>query len=230
MGFTIGSMRGSHEIRRAPRRIRPGALTPEVTAVAEYTSLWGWDVLTGTRALRSDDGGLRCSCGQRCGAPGGHPARRGPVLPAGTTLAEVADSWSTVGAGSTVLLATGIRFDAVEAPTVAAEHAVLRLERLGLRLGPVVQCPDGRSWFVVAPGTAQLMPSATAGGAQLRGIGRGGYVLAPPSHVAGAGPVRWLRAPDPENATVFPDSRLLIGTLAAAVARCGGALPRPRGA
>ncbi|NJP68995.1 bifunctional DNA primase/polymerase [Streptomyces spiramenti] len=218
MGFTIGGMRDIREIRRAPRHIRLGALPPEVTAVAEYTGLWGWDVLMGTRAVHAADGRVRCSCGGPCDTPGAHPARRGPVLSAGTTLAEVAERWSPVGKGASVLLATGTRFDAVEAPSAAAEYTVLRLERLGLRLGPVALRPDGSAWFVTAPGTADLL-AATRPVGSLRGVGRGGHVLAPPSDLVGPGPMRWLRAPDPENVAAFPDARLLLGTLAAAAAR-----------
>lgn len=220
MGFTIGGTRDNHAIRRAPRHVRLGALTPEVTAVAEYTGLWGWDVLTGTRALHSESGHLGCSCGRSCDAPGAHPSRGGPVFTAGTTLTEVAQGWPPPEAGRSVLLATGTRFDAVEAPAAAAEYAVLRMERMGLRLGPVALRPDGRAWFVVAPGTARLAATARAAGA-LRGVGRGGHVVAPPSRLPGLGPVRWLRAPDPETAAAFPDPRMLLRTLEAAAARGG---------
>ncbi|PWS43638.1 DNA primase, partial [Streptomyces sp. ZEA17I] len=44
MGFTIGGIR---EKRSGVRRRGRGA---EATAVAEYTGLWGWTVVPGTRA------------------------------------------------------------------------------------------------------------------------------------------------------------------------------------
>ncbi|MDV9178448.1 DNA primase, partial [Streptomyces sp. W16] len=47
MGFTIGSSRGIRDIRSGTRR---RGRTSECTAVAEFTGLWGWDVVAGARA------------------------------------------------------------------------------------------------------------------------------------------------------------------------------------
>jgi hypothetical protein len=41
MGFTIGISRGMRDIRPGSRRRRAS----DGTAVAEYTGLWGWDVV-----------------------------------------------------------------------------------------------------------------------------------------------------------------------------------------
>ncbi|GAA3295573.1 hypothetical protein GCM10020295_23110 [Streptomyces cinereospinus] len=48
----------------------------------------------------------------------------------------------------------------------------------------------------------------------LRGLGPGSYITAPPSDRAGLGPVRWLRPPDLDAARRPPAARLLLGTLA----------------
>lgn len=57
MGFTIGGIR---DIRSGSRR---RARSTESTAVAEYTGLWGWDVVPGARAARAGSGRTVCSCG-----------------------------------------------------------------------------------------------------------------------------------------------------------------------
>lgn len=71
MGFTIGSSRGIREIRPGTRR---RGRSSECTAVAEYTGLWGWDVVAGARAA-----GGACSCGlSDCPTPGAHPLSFAP--------------------------------------------------------------------------------------------------------------------------------------------------------
>jgi hypothetical protein len=47
----------------------------------------------------------------------------------------------------------------------------------------------------------------------LRGLGPGTYLTAPPSDLGGRGPVRWLRPPALDT-TGLPEARLLLGTLA----------------
>lgn len=48
----------------------------------------------------------------------------------------------------------------------------------------------------------------------LRALGPGSYITAPPSDLGGLGPVRWLRPPVPDTAVAPPQARLLLGTLA----------------
>lgn len=48
----------------------------------------------------------------------------------------------------------------------------------------------------------------------LRGLGPGTCITAPPSDRGGLGPVRWLRPPALDSATRPPEARLLLGTLA----------------
>ncbi|MFD8304871.1 bifunctional DNA primase/polymerase [Streptomyces sp. NPDC059690] len=211
MGFTIGGIR---EIRSGTRR--RGRSSESTTAVAEFTGLWGWDVVAGARAA-----GGACSCGRvDCDAPGAHPLEFAPRVQAGATLDEVTKTWGEFP-GAAVMLPVGRAFDVIEVAEAAGRNALVRLERMGLPLGPVTATPDGRAHFFVAPGAAAELPDLlyrmgwddpTA--LDLRGLGPGTYITAPPSDRGGLGPVRWLRPPALDSATRPPVARLLLGTLA----------------
>ncbi|MEG3629042.1 bifunctional DNA primase/polymerase [Streptomyces poriticola] len=213
MGFTIGSSRGIRDLRTGGRR---RGRSSECTAVAEFTGLWGWDVVPGARAA---DGA--CSCGRRgCRVPGAHPLDFAPEIPAGSTLDEVTRAWAEVP-GASVMLPVGRTFDAVEVAEAAGRLAVTRLERMGLPLGPVIVTPRGRAQFLVAPGAAAELPKLlyrmgwdTPAALDLTGLGPGTYLTAPPSDRGGHGPARWLRPPALDSATRPPEARLLLGTLA----------------
>ncbi|MER5717626.1 bifunctional DNA primase/polymerase [Streptomyces sp. NPDC002132] len=210
MGFTIGGIR---EIRSGARR---RGRSSECTAVAEFTGLWGWDVVPGARAA----GGL-CSCGRPdCRAPGAHPLPFAPRVPAGATLDDVTRAWAEYP-GASVMLPVGEAFDVVEVAEPAGRHALVRLERMGLPLGPVIATPEGRAQFLVAPGAAAELPDLlyrmgwdAPDSLDLRGLGPGAHITAPPSDRGGLGPVRWLRPPALDSATRPPEARLLLGTLA----------------
>ncbi|MFC8713441.1 bifunctional DNA primase/polymerase [Streptomyces sp. NPDC057197] len=212
MGFTIGGIR---EIRSGARRRGRSFRSSECTAVAEYTGLWGWDVVRGARAA-----GGACSCGRLdCPAPGAHPLEFAPPIPAGATLDEVSAAWAELP-GAAVMLAVGRAFDAIEVAETVGRRALARMERMGLPLGPVTAAPDGRVHFFVAPGAAAELPGLLyrmgwddPAGLDLRGLGPGTYLTAPPSDRAGLGPARWLRSPALDTADP-PEARLLLGTLA----------------
>jgi hypothetical protein len=212
MGFTIGGMR---EIRTGTRRRGRSDRSSECTAVAEYTGLWGWDVVRGARAV-----GGACSCGRTdCPAPGAHPLEFAPRIPAGATLDEATRAWAELP-GAAVMLAVGRAFDVIEVAEPAGRRALVRLERMGLPLGPVAATPQGRAHFFVAPGTAARLPALLyrlgwddPTSLDLCGLGPGTYVTAPPSDRGGLGPVRWLRPPALDAARP-PQARLLLGTLA----------------
>ena len=211
MGFTIGGIR---EIRSGARR--RGRSSECSTAVAEYTGLWGWDVVAGARAA-----GGACSCGRGdCPAPGAHPLDFAPRVPAGATLDEVSRAWGEFP-GAAVMLPVGRAFDVIEVAEPAGQRALVRLERLGLPLGPVTATPEGRAHFFVAPGAAAELPELLyrmgwddPTSLDLRGLGPGTHITAPPSDRGGLGPVRWLRPPALDSATRPPAARLLLGTLA----------------
>ncbi|PPS87780.1 bifunctional DNA primase/polymerase [Streptomyces sp. MH60] len=215
MGFTIGigSSRGMREIRAGARR---RGRASECTVVAEFTGLWGWDVVPGARTA-----GGACSCGlPDCPAPGAHPLDFAPRVPAGATLDEATEAWARFP-GAAVMLAVGRTFDVIEVAESAGLRALARLERMGLPLGPVAATPQGRAHFFVAPGAAAELPRLLyrmgwddPSALDLSGLGPGTYITAPPSDRGGRGPVRWLRPPALDSATKPPAARLLLGTLA----------------
>ncbi|WP_077798904.1 bifunctional DNA primase/polymerase [Streptomyces sp. JHA26] len=215
MGFTIGigTSRGARDVRSGARR---RGRASEVTAVAEFTGLWGWDVVPGARAAAG-----ACSCGRRdCPAPGAHPLVFAPELPAGSTLDEAGAAWAEFP-GAAVMLPVGRTFDVIEVAEAAGRRALARLERMGLPLGPVAATPEGRAHFFVAPGAAAELPRLLyrmgwddPASLDLHGLGPGTHVTAPPSDRGGLGPVRWLRPPALDSATKPPAARLLLGTLA----------------
>ncbi|MFE2066884.1 bifunctional DNA primase/polymerase [Streptomyces sp. NPDC059467] len=210
MGFTIGGIR---EIRSGTRR---RGRSSDCTAVAEFTGLWGWDVAPGARAAAG-----ACSCGHAdCPAPGAHPLDFAPQVSAGATLDEVTKAWGEFP-GAAVMLPVGRAFDVIEVAEPAGRRALARLERMGLPLGPVTVTPEGRTHFFVAPGAAAELPGLLyrmgwddPTSLDLRGLGSGTHITAPPSDRGGLGPVRWLRPPALDSATRPPAARLLLGTLA----------------
>ncbi|MEY9485997.1 hypothetical protein RKD26_001791 [Streptomyces calvus] len=220
MGFTIGISRGIRDIRSGSRR---RSRASDGTAVAEYTGLWGWDVVPGVRAASG-----ACSCGRAdCRAPGAHPLHLAPVIRAGAPLDEVTGVWSEFP-GASVMLPVGRAFDVIEVAEAAGRHALARLERMGLPVGPVAATPDGRAQFLVAPGAAAALPELLyrmgwddPAALDLRGLGPGTHITAPPSDRGGLGPVRWLRSPALESASRPPEARLLLGTLAYVAHRSG---------
>ncbi|MFJ5609057.1 bifunctional DNA primase/polymerase [Streptomyces sp. NPDC093221] len=222
MVFTIGSMREIRQQRTGGRSgVRPGARrrtrAAVCTTVAEYTGLCGWAVVPGARATR---GGGSCSCGaDDCKEPGAHPLPFADEIPAGTTLERAAHAWSQVP-GAAVLLPAGRTFDVLDVAEASGRRALVRLERMGLRLGPVLLTPTGRAQFFVAPGAAAELPHLLYrmgwddARLDLRCLGPGDHVTAPPSDLGGHGPVRWLREPVLDSAAQPPEARLLLGTLA----------------
>ena len=196
MGFTIGGIR---EMRSGSRRRGRGC---RGTAVAEYTGLWGWAVAPGARAVggrlllrrrrvprpRRASAGLRPR-GRRRAPRSTWPRTPGPRCP-----------------GASVLLPVGRSFDVLDVAEAAGRRALVRLERMGLPLGPVPVTPTGRAQFFVAPGAAAELPGLLYrmgwddADLDLRALGRGAYITAPPSDLGGLGPVRWLRPPVPDTA------------------------------
>ena len=213
MGFTIGGIR---DMRSGSRR---RGRTSESTTVAEYTGLWGWDVVPGARAARGSGGGRNeCSCGDRaCPSPGAHPLAFAPGVPAGATLDAAAAAWERV-----------LAFDVLQVSEYGGGLALDRLERMGLALGPVAATPHGRAQFFVAPGAAAELPELLYrmgwddADLDLRCLGPGDHITAPPSDLGGLGPVRWLRPPTLDTAGRPPHARLVLGTLAYVSHRAGG--------
>ncbi|WP_049660200.1 bifunctional DNA primase/polymerase, partial [Kitasatospora sp. MY 5-36] len=144
--------------------------------------------------------------------PGLHPVRGGGRARAARTEGAV-------------LFPTGRAFDVLDVPEQAGLQALVRLERMGTQVGPVLAPPTGRLQFLVAAGTARRLPDLLYrmgwddAALDLVCHGEGGHVAAPPTVLGGLGPVRWLRRPTRDNAGCPPEARLLLGTLAYACHR-----------
>ncbi|TQF03315.1 bifunctional DNA primase/polymerase [Kitasatospora acidiphila] len=193
-------------------------------AAAEYAGRWGWAVALGGPA-RVPAG--PCRCGRpHCAAPGLHPLPGEPAreLAPGATPHEVCALWDGKRDGA-VLLPTGRSFDVLDVPEPAGLHALVRLERMGTQVGPVLASATGRLLFFVAQGTADKLPDLLYrmgwddAALDLACHGAGGYLTAPPTALPGQGAVRWLRPPCRESAVRPPQARLLLGTLAYACHR-----------
>ena len=150
--------------------------------------------------------------------PGWTATLAGAELPAASSPAQIADLWLR-HPGAEVRLRTGLGFDVLDVPEQAGYQALVRLERMGLRPGPVLAA-ESRALFLVAPHTAEVLPDLLYrtgwddAALDLRCHGLGGSVPAPPTALT-----RWLRPPTPESAARPPEARLLLGTLAYACHR-----------
>ncbi|MCX4746575.1 bifunctional DNA primase/polymerase [Kitasatospora sp. NBC_01287] len=201
-------------------------------AAAEYAGRWGWTVALGSAPARTGPTtGLRpgdlCSCGRpRCAAPGLHPPHGTAAreLPPGAAPHEARALWDGDPQAS-VLLPTGRGFDVLDVPEAAGLRALVRLERMGTQVGPVLASPAGRLLFFVARGTAEKLPDLLYrmgwddAALDLGCHGEGAYLAAPPTVLPGLGPMRWLRHPCRESASRPPEARLLLGTIAYACHR-----------
>lgn len=227
MAITFGDIRSGSR-----RRTRATVCT----TAAQYAEQWGWEVVPGERVLR----GGQCSCGDAlCDTPGEHPLAhpQAPVLPRpgsrgaaagrsapGSAAERVRAVWAR-HPGASVLLAAGRSFDLIDVSEQAGCLAMVRLERMGIRLGPVIGTPHGRALFFVAPGAAAVLPELLYkmgwddAELDLRCLGPGDHVTAPPCGLGALGQVRWLRPPVTGTAESPPEARLLLGTLAYACHR-----------
>ncbi|MFJ1928057.1 MULTISPECIES: bifunctional DNA primase/polymerase [unclassified Streptomyces] len=180
--------------RRLRFRDRPAQLDAALTCATE----WQWPVLPGVGLLAADGRGERgCACPDpECAVPGAHPFD--PGLLAATTDPRMVRWWWTSRPTAPVVLATGGRAPcALSLPAAAGAGALAELDRMGVRLGPVVASPTRWS-LLVAPYTlerlGELLHAQDWVPSSLRFHGEGGYLVLPPSGT-GAGQVRWVRAP-----------------------------------
>jgi hypothetical protein len=136
--------------------------------------------------------------------------------------AVVADWWQAIPAAGVVLV-TGRVFDVLDVPAGIGTSALARMERSGLRPGPVALSTGNRALFFVrtrgAPADEQewwscqldCEPEQVSEVAGLRWHCRNSYVIAPPSRYGGGLAARWLRGPD---AAGLPDGVPLLEVLA----------------
>jgi hypothetical protein len=218
MDNLFGELRLRH-LRLAPRGIRHHRATA-LQAAAEYTTRLGWTVAAGTAPGFRVPGGCDCAA-VHCAAPGLHGGA-GPRSSAGVSGHELRRLWAD---DAPVLLPAGLHFDVLDVPAQPGLQALVRLERMGTQVGPVLAAPTGRLLFFVAPGTARRLPDLLYrtgwddASLDLVCHGAGAYVAAPPTVLGGLGPMRWLRRPTRESAACPPEARLLLGTLAYACHR-----------
>jgi Bifunctional DNA primase/polymerase, N-terminal len=188
----------------------------------------GWPVCPGVfqpiPAQRSADVLRSCSCDRiGCPSPGAHP-----VSPAWQSLAssdpvQIARWWLAAPTAN-VVLATGRVFDVLDVPASVGVTALAKMERAGLRPGPVAISTGNRAHFFVrtrgAPADENewwschldCEPEDVADVAGLRWHCRDSYVIAPPSR-AGGMTTRWLREPGSRQ---LPDGLVLLEILAEA--------------
>ncbi|MFF5101564.1 bifunctional DNA primase/polymerase [Streptomyces sp. NPDC000134] len=192
-------------------------------AAVRYTEERHWEVLAGTW-LEAVHGVQRCSCGDpACAAPGAHPAHADWTGRATGSATAVRQLWQQRPTAS-VLLPTGRTFDAIEVPETAGFLALAKLERLGTALGPVTLAPDRRMRFFVLPGAGARVPELVRGlgwspsALDLRALGEGAYVAAPPTRFGSQGAVQWACRPTVANRWL-PDAEELISALAYACGR-----------
>jgi hypothetical protein len=141
----------------------------------------------------------------------GWPVTTGSTTP--TSDPERAQAlWSMLPSAS-VHAVSGEAFDVVEADAASGRAALLRLERLGVPVGPVLWAPaTDRIGFLVQCETLGQMPTLLGETCRLRVLHRGDLVELPGSPYSR---VRWLREP----ATVgtppeLPPAHVVLGGIA----------------
>ncbi|MEV0747194.1 bifunctional DNA primase/polymerase [Streptomyces sp. NPDC050273] len=185
--------------RRRRLRLGRGGGTARLDAALTCATAWQWPVLPGVGLQAAGGRGERgCACPDpECAVPGAHPFD--PGLLAATTDDRMVRWWWSNRPTAPLLLATGGRAPcALSLPAVAGARALAELDRMGMRLGPVVATPTRWS-LLVAPYTlerlGELLHAQDWVPSSLRFHGEGGYLVLPPSET-GAGQVRWERAPE----------------------------------
>ncbi|GAA2386022.1 bifunctional DNA primase/polymerase [Streptomyces glaucosporus] len=230
MNITTATMSAPADPQLPEQRAEPLA-GPMVEHAARYAEDRHWDVFPGAW-LEISGGVPHCSCGAAdCEAPGAHPVQEDWAAQATGSVTVVRRLWADRPDAS-VLLPTGRTFDVVEVPESTGCLALARMERLGVRLGPVIGTPDGRMLFFVLPGGAVKIPDLvrklgwSPSGLGLTALGEGDWVAAPPSRLGTRGPVLWARRPTDANRWL-PDVEEIIPPLAYA---CGRDAAAARGA
>ena len=141
----------------------------------------------------------------------GWPVTTGTTTP--TSDPERAQSLWSMLPSAAVHAVSGEAFDVVEADASSGRVALLRLERLGVPVGPVLWAPAAdRIGFLVQCETLGQVPTLLGGGHGLHVLSRGDLVELPG---APGGRVHWLREP----ATVgtppaLPPAHVVFGGIA----------------
>ncbi len=135
--------------------------------------------------------------------------------------AEVIANWWLASPTANVILVTGRTFDVLDVPGSVGMTALARMERSGLRPGPVAMSTGRAQFFVRSRGAPadenewwschlDCEPETIADVTGLRWHCRDSYVLAPPSVTGTGAACRWLRDPRTHE---LPDGLLLLEIL-----------------
>lgn len=187
-------------------------------AALAYAQDRHWEVLPGAWLEVGAGGVSHCSCASAaCPSAGAHPTRPDWATQASGSTMEVRRMWQKQPRAS-VLLPTGRSFDGIEVSESAGFHALARMERMGVPVGPVVSAAR-RMVFLVLPGASAKVPE------QLRGLGtppgsldlvmrgEGDWIAAPPTRTGSGGCAQWARRPTEANRWL-PDAAELLSVLA----------------
>lgn len=204
--------------RRGLRLWRKRGPVPPAQLEAVLTcAAWQWPVVPGVGpAAAGGDRGRACACPDpECVVPGAHPFDPG-ILAATTDQRMLRWWWSNRPAAPVVLATGGTAPCAVSLPALAGAAALTELDRMGVRLGPVV-ATSTRWSLLVAPYSlerlGELLYVKDRVPGSLRFHGDGGYLVLPPSET-GTGQVRWERAPSPgADAPWLPDVETVVDAL-----------------
>ncbi|MCW8221027.1 bifunctional DNA primase/polymerase [Streptomyces halstedii] len=205
--------------RRRRRRLRRKARSARLDAALTCATVWRWPLVPGVGAATTGTRGERgrgCACPDpECAVPGAHPFD--PGLLAATTDARMVRWWWTNRPTAPLVLATGGQAPcALSLPAVAGARALVALDGMGLRLGPVVATPTRWSLLVAPYGLerlGELLHAKDWVPSSLRFHGEGGYLVLPPSEV-GTGQVRWEREPSAgPGAPWLPDVETVLDAL-----------------
>jgi Bifunctional DNA primase/polymerase, N-terminal len=181
-----------------PARLGPGDLLralgdlPIGRAAEAYAAL-GFPVVP----LHSPrPGGCSCRAGHGCPDPGKHPRLAGWRWLATCDPAEVRGWWRR-WPGANVGLATGARFDVLDADGPGGEAELRALVQAGVvpRGGPLARTGGG-GWHLLFQPTGLGNRGGFRPGLDWRG--RGGLVVAPPSPHPSGQRYRWVRLPGAE--------------------------------
>jgi hypothetical protein len=201
-------------------------------AAVRYAAL-GWPVCLGAyppdRPQRSSgtqrSAGMQraCSCDRiGCPAPGAHPMSPTWQMQASDNPDDVARAWRATPEAN-VILVTGRVFDVLDVPAQVGTAALARMEKAGVRPGPVAISAGNRALFFVrtrgAPADEDewwscrldCEPEIVADVSGLRWHTRDSYVLAPPSRYGNGLAARWVRDP---AGSPLPDGLRLLEVLA----------------
>ncbi len=160
------------------------------------------------------------------------PITPSPAEAASTDLEQIFATWSRTPEAP-LLAECGIAFDVIEADAASGRAALIRLDRLGVQLGPVLVAPRGcgrsrgtaaRIGFLVRVDTAAALSPLIDPRTGPVLLGRGEHVELPgtldqplPQPHRATAPIEpfWLRAPSAARPTL-PAAHVVLGALALA--------------